>query len=97
MEDPANGASRVPLYLFVAGDNPSSLAAYGNIRLALEMFEAGDFALEVINVKEFPDRALDNRVFVTPTLLAPSFSRRLIGDLSKWIHVRDFLRSLPRR
>ncbi len=83
------------LLLFVAGDIPSSLAAYGNIALALEMFPEGEFTLEVIDVWESPDRALESRVWITPTLLAPSYSRRLVGDLSRWDRVRHFLRSLP--
>ncbi len=86
----------LPLYLFLAGDNPSSLAALGNIRLALDRFTGGQFAFEVVNVFEFPERALDNRVLVTPALVAPSCARRLIGDLSEASQVHYFLDTLPR-
>lgn len=84
----------VHLLLFVAGDNESSLTAYGNNKLALEMFRTGSFELEVVNVWDSPDRAFADRVFETPTLLAPSHARRLVGDLSKWSHVRHFLQTL---
>lgn len=96
MEALASEAPGLPLRLFIAGDSESSLAAYGNIRLALEMFRAGEFELEIINVNESPERAVADLVLVTPTLLAPTCMRRLIGDLSKWSRVHHFLQSLPR-
>ncbi len=86
----------LPLFLFTAGDTAGSLAAYGNIRLALEMFPPGNFALEVFDVWSDTDKALEHRVLVTPTLLAPSCERRLVGDLSKWSVVHHFLQSLRR-
>jgi hypothetical protein len=89
-------APGLQLNLFVAGDSESSLAAYGNIRLALEMFKAGEFELEVIDVNTAPDRAIADLVLITPALLAPACKRRLIGDLSKWSRVHQFLQSLPR-
>ncbi len=92
----ASDSDGIPLYLFVSGETPSALSAYGNIHLALEMFGAADFSLEVINVNQYPERAAAHRVLVTPTLIAPSCSRRLIGDLSKWSIVQQFLRSIAR-
>jgi circadian clock protein KaiB len=86
----------LPLYLFVAGDNPSSVTAQRNIHPALEKFSAGHFAFEIVNVFEFPERALNNRVLVTPTLVAPSCARRLIGDLSEASQLHYFLQTLPR-
>ena len=40
--------------------------------------------LEVINILETPQRAIEDKVFATPTLvkLSPPPSRRIIGDLS---------------
>ena len=96
METAGVGAPGVPLYLFVAGDNPSSVTAQGNMQVALERFTTGHFAFEVVNVFEFPDRALNNRVLVTPTLVAPSCARRLIGDLSEASQLYYFLQTLPR-
>jgi hypothetical protein len=96
MNAPPAEVRGIPLLLFLAGDNPSSLEAYGNIHVALETFAVDAFSLEIINLKERPDKALAYGVFVTPTLLAPSNSRRLIGDLGKWPQVQTFLRSLMR-
>ncbi len=84
------------LVLFIAGESGYSLTAYGNIEVALEMLPPGTFALEIVDVWESPDRADDCSVFVTPALLAPACSRRLVGDLSKWSEVHAFLRSLLR-
>jgi hypothetical protein len=89
-------APGLPLYLFVAGDNPSSITAQENIRFALEKFATGHFAFEIVNVFEFPERALNSRVLVTPTLVAPSCARRLIGDLSEASQLHYFLQTLPR-
>lgn len=94
MHEPSNSKVGLPLFLFVAGDSAASLTAYGNIDLALQMFEAGDFTFEVVDVCKIPERAFRHRVLVTPTLLAPSCSRRLVGDLSKWNQVHAFLKSL---
>jgi circadian clock protein KaiB len=53
----------------------------------LEAFLAAkrcDYRLEVINLLDQPDRALDDLVLVTPTLIRrrPSPNRRVCGDLS---------------
>jgi hypothetical protein len=60
------------------------------------MFKAGEFDLEVVDVNTAPERAIADLVLITPTLLAPLCKRRLIGDLSKWSRVHQFLQSLPR-
>jgi circadian clock protein KaiB len=91
-----DGTPGLPLYLFIAGANPSSVTARANMQLALERFATGHFAFEVVNVFEFPERALNNRVLVTPTLVAPSCARRLIGDLSEASQLHYFLQTLPR-
>jgi circadian clock protein KaiB len=95
--DAAPGAAPgLPLYLFVAGDNPSSITAQSSVQTALERYATGHFDFEIVNVFEFPERALDNRVLVTPTLVAPSCARRLIGDLSEASQLHYFLQTLPR-
>jgi circadian clock protein KaiB len=88
-------ADAVLLYLFVAGDAPKSIVAIGNIRRALAELSDRNFSLEIVNVYEDPDRALSNRVLVTPTLLAPAAARRLVGDLSETPQLHDFLQALP--
>ena len=58
-------------------------------------FAEAAFALEIVNVFDDPDRALSARVLVTPTLLAPDFARRLVGDLSERTQLHYFLQGLP--
>jgi circadian clock protein KaiB len=85
----------VRLFLFVANDAPRSIIAIENIRRALLEFIDAAFALEIVNVFDDPDRALSARVLVTPTLLAPDFARRLVGDLSEKTQLHYFLQGLP--
>jgi circadian clock protein KaiB len=88
-------ALSVRLFLFVANDAPRSIIAIENIRRALAEFVDLAFALEIVNVFDEPDRALSARVLVTPTLLAPDFARRLVGDLSTKTQLHYFLQGLP--
>ncbi len=85
----------VRLFLFVAKDAPRSIIAIENLRRALVEFVDSTFALEIVNVFDDPDRALSARVLVTPTLLAPDFARRLVGDLSQKAQLLYFLQGLP--
>jgi circadian clock protein KaiB len=85
----------VRLCLFVAKDTPRSVIALANIRRALREFVDSAFALEVVNVFDDPDRALSERVLVTPTLLAPDSARRIVGDLSEHSQLHYFLQGLP--
>ncbi len=85
------------LLLFVAGDAPRTTVALENLRRALAEFEDRKFQLEVIDVYENAGRAIADRVFVTPTLLAPGTSRRLVGDLSENSQLRYFLQSVEAR
>jgi circadian clock protein KaiB len=85
----------VRLFLFVANDSPRSIVAVENIRRALGNIGDRKYALEIVNVYDDPDRALTNRVLVTPTLLAPASARRLVGDLSEKTQLDYFLQGLP--
>lgn len=76
-----NGKLRLRLY--VAGGAPSSLAAERTLRAVLGC--NSDTDLEVIDVLKAPARAIEDGVFVTPTLIRvePGPSARLIGDLAR--------------
>jgi len=87
--------SGIRLFLFVANDAPRSIIAIENIRQALIELTDRLFSLEIVNVFEDPDRALAERVLVTPTLLAPASARRLVGDLSEKSLLHYFLQGLP--
>jgi circadian clock protein KaiB len=88
-------AAGIRLCLFVANDAPRSIIAIENIRRALVQLAGSAFALEIVNVYDDPDRALKERVLVTPTLLAPDSARRLVGDLSETAQLHYFLQGLP--
>jgi circadian clock protein KaiB len=93
-----NGSHQgIPLLLFVAGDAPRTIVAVENLRLALAEFEDRHFELEIVNVFESAGRAIADRVLVTPTLLAPGSSRRLVGDLSQKSQLRYFLQTVEDR
>ena len=68
------------LRLYVAGDTPNSVLALANLRAAL----VGRLHhLEVVDVLTSPERALEDGVFVTPTLvrLQPEPPSRTVGSM----------------
>lgn len=71
------------LRLYVAGVAPNSLRAIANTK-AICALHFVDHVLEIVDLMIEPDRALADRVIVTPTLikLSPAPELRLIGDLS---------------
>jgi circadian clock protein KaiB len=87
----------IPLLLFVAGDAPRTNVAVENLRRAMAESWDRRFHLEIVNVFEDAGRAIADRVLVTPTLLAPGSSRRLVGDLSEKSQLRYFLQTIEDR
>jgi len=76
-----------PLYvlqLYIADEAPSSVQARGNLRAFCREHLPGNHEVEVIDVFEAPSRALDEGIFLTPTLIKrlPLPVRRIIGTLS---------------
>jgi hypothetical protein len=84
----------VQLLLFVVEGAPRTSAAIDNVRRALSAFDARAFLLEIVDVFDAPERAIADRVFVTPTLLAHGSTPRLVGDLSETSMLNHFLQSL---
>jgi circadian clock protein KaiB len=72
------------LKLFVSGTSPRTERAIGNLRRICEQDLRGQYELEIIDVLEHPQRAEDERILATPTLIKrlPLPLRRVIGDLS---------------
>lgn len=70
--------------LYVTGETARSRQAVASLRALCEARVAGHYELEVIDVRERPDLAEDDRVIATPTVikLAPLPRQRVIGDLS---------------
>lgn len=70
--------------LYVAGDSPNSARARANLQQLCHEHLADRHDIEVVDVLSAPERALADKVLVTPTLaiLAPRPARTIIGNLS---------------
>lgn len=95
---PKTGAKArdLQLRLYVAGNGPNSTLARANIAaICREQFHEA-FELEIVDLLEFPHRALADGVVVTPTLLklAPVPTQRIVGNLNNTPHVLVALRTV---
>jgi len=72
------------LRLFVAGMSPKSIQAIENIKHICEMYLAGRYQLEVIDVYQQPILAKDGQIVAAPTLVKelPPPLRRLVGSMA---------------
>jgi circadian clock protein KaiB len=75
--------SPLTLRLYVSGQALNSRAAIRNLE-SLRARVGQDAAVEVIDVRERPELAEEDRILATPTLVrrAPEPVRKIIGDLS---------------
>ncbi len=76
--------SQYTLKLYVTGKSPKAEVAIANLRRICDEELSGRYELEIIDVLEHPQRAEDDRILATPTLIKrlPPPLRRVIGDLS---------------
>lgn len=72
------------LRLYVAGQTPKSVAAFGNLKRLCEERLAGQYRIEVIDLLEHPQLAKGDQILAIPTLVRklPEPMRKIIGDLS---------------
>jgi len=72
------------LRLYVAGQTPKSIAAFGNLKRVCEEHLAGKYKLEVIDLLKSPQLAAGDQIVAIPTLVRklPEPVRKIIGDLS---------------
>ena len=72
------------LKLYVTDITPSTEQVIEKIRSLCDEELSGEYKLEVVNVREHPQLAEDERILATPTLIKelPPPLRRVIGDLS---------------
>jgi circadian clock protein KaiB len=72
------------LRLFVAGTSSLSMRAITNLKTILSAQLEGRYELEVIDVHQQPQIALEEDVTAVPMLVvkSPSPTRKLIGDMS---------------
>lgn len=72
--------------LYVAGAAPNSAQAIANLDRLCQEYLANRYEIEVVDVFREPERALAERIFMTPTLvkLAPNPApRQVVGSLSQ--------------
>jgi circadian clock protein KaiB len=73
------------LRLYVADDTLNSRRAVANLRAICNRYLPGRYEIELVDVVKEPDRAMEDRIFLTPTLikLAPGPVERIVGTLSQ--------------
>ena len=74
----------VDLRLYIAGRAPNSVMAIRNLETICKQYLKDGYRLEIVDVCEYPRRALDAGILVTPSLekLTPSPGANVIGNLS---------------
>jgi circadian clock protein KaiB len=72
------------LRLYVAGQSPKSVAAFGNLKRLCEERLPGRYRIEVIDLLKNPRLAREDQILAIPTVVRrlPLPPRRIIGDLS---------------
>lgn len=72
------------LKLYVTGDTQASQKAIQNIRDICEE-KMSDYQLEVIDIRDHPQLAENEKIWATPTLIkeVPKPLQRMIGNFSK--------------
>jgi len=76
--------SKYVLTLYVTGTSPRTKIAIDNLDRICKTELDGHYELEIVDVLEHPQRAEDEKILATPTLIKelPPPLRRVIGDLS---------------
>jgi len=71
--------------LYVAGDTHNSAVAIANLLALCTDYLPGRHEIEIVDVFREPQRALEDGILMTPTLikLAPSPTRRIVGTLTQ--------------
>lgn len=74
----------VVMRLYVADNAPNSIRAVANLEAICKEHLEDKFKLEIIDVLEYPQRALADGILVTPSLtkVSPSPAAKVVGNLS---------------
>jgi circadian clock protein KaiB len=80
--------SRIPKFkfrLYVAGGTENSAQALSNLTAFCWKHLANRHEIEIVDIFREPGRALEDRIFMTPTLvkLAPGHVQRIVGTLGQ--------------
>ncbi len=97
----ARGVKKEEMYelrLYVAGQTPSSVRAFANLKKICEDHLKGKYTIEVIDLLENPQLARGDQIMAIPTLVRklPEPVKKIIGDLSKTERVLVGLDLRPR-
>ena len=89
--------SKQVLRLYVTGSTPQSSRAITNLKTICETHLKDRYDLTVVDLYEDMERAADDQIDVTPTLIRqwPLPVRRLVGGLSQTQHVLEALNLTP--
>ena len=70
--------------MYVAGQEPRYEAARLHLKQICEEYFAGNYAIEIVDLLEHPERARTDNVIAIPMLerVSPGPAIRIIGDLS---------------
>ena len=79
-----SGTTVVVMRLYIAGRAPNSVKAVTNLEAICRQHFKDGYKLEIVDVCEYPRRALDDGILVTPSLakVSPSPGANVIGNLS---------------
>jgi circadian clock protein KaiB len=74
----------VVMRLYIADNAPNSVRAVANLEAICKEHLKDKFKLEIIDVLEYPQRALADGIVVTPSLtkVSPSPAAKVVGNLS---------------
>jgi len=77
-------ATAVVMVLYIADGGPNSALAVSNLDAICKEHLTDNFRLEIVDVLEYPLRALADGILVTPSLtkVSPSPVTKVIGNLS---------------
>ncbi len=72
------------LYLYISGQAFKSIEDAQNLKVLLDKRLKNQYSFEVVNVLDHPQRAQEDKILATPTLIkiAPPPEKRVVGDLS---------------
>lgn len=75
----------VEFRLYVAGEASNSQQAIANLNAFCRRYLADHHHVEIVDVMQQPQRALDEGILLTPTLIirSPGPARTLIGNLAR--------------
>ena len=81
---PPVAATAVVMVLYITDSGPNSVRAVANLEAICRDHLKDNFRLEIIDVLQYPLRALADGIVVTPSLakLSPSPAATVVGNLS---------------